>query len=254
MGRPPKNRQPPPALAPITPGNSTSSQVVKALTDYIFSGQVAPGEKLPSERQLAESFQVTRSAVRDAIQSLGMLGLVDIRQGDGTYLRDEGVTMLPAAIEWGLFLGERRVMDLVEARQPIEIALAGFAAKRRTEEQLAKIEEAVEAVRDPDVSPEAFVDADVRFHFAIAEAAGNTALSGVLSGIHTLLRAWMSKSIAAAGETRTSFGEHVAILEAIRRQDTRTAQAAMRTHMRNAERRLRRGLASEVAPDERSDQ
>ncbi|KAA1396056.1 FadR/GntR family transcriptional regulator [Aeromicrobium ginsengisoli] len=243
MGRPPKNPQPQPELRPIDIDRSSVSQeVIKALTQSFFSGGLLPGHRLPSERQLSESLGVSRSAVRDAIQSLGLLGILDIRQGDGTYLRGTGSNFLPAVIEWGLFLGEKRLFDLVEARQQLEIILAGFAATRRTQEEVDRLAELIELMRDPDISSEAFIEADIEFHFMIAEVARNGALRDVLTSITGLLRAWMARSISAAGETRSSFQEHEVVFEAIRDKDSRGARAAMRRHLSQAERRLRTTL------------
>jgi GntR family transcriptional repressor for pyruvate dehydrogenase complex len=243
MGRRPKNPQPQPQLRPIDiERSSVSQEVIKALTESFFSGGLLPGHRLPSERQLSESLGVSRSAVRDAIQSLGLLGILDIRQGDGTYLRGTGSEFLPAVIEWGLFLGEKRLFDLVEARQQLEIVLAGFAATRRTDEELDRLAELIEVMRDPDITAEGFIESDIEFHLLIAEVARNSALRDVLSSITGLLRAWMGRSISAAGETRSSFREHEEVFEAIRTKDSRGARAAMRRHLAQAERRLRTTL------------
>ncbi|GAA2907424.1 GntR family transcriptional repressor for pyruvate dehydrogenase complex [Microbacterium keratanolyticum] len=231
----------PVSLPPIDPTAELSSEIIRALTEYFFSGDLLGGSRIPSERQLAESLGVSRGAVREAIQSLGLLGVLEIRQGAGTYLRSTGSTLLPRVIEWGLFLGERRVMDLVEARQEIEFALAGLAARRRTEEQAAELVALVEQMDD--LGPgEAFVAADIAFHSAIARAARNLALADVLSNITSLLEVWMTRSIQSAGETHSSNQEHRRVVEAIVARDPRKAQAAMRAHLRSAEKRLRRTL------------
>lgn len=218
-------------------------QIIRTLTEYFFSGDFAGGSRLPSERQLAESLGVSRAAVREAIQSLGLLGVVEIRQGDGTYLKSSGSDILPRVIEWGLFLGERRIMDLVEARQQLEISLAGLAARRVSETEAHQLR-ALLARMDDCADAGAFVEADIEFHSTIAQAARNTALADMLGNITSLLRVWMTRSLHAAGETASSNAEHRVIVEAILAKDARAAQAAMRRHLRNAERRLRRTLAT----------
>src|SRR6478672_1154402 len=97
------------------------AEITRKLLDYLFSGHVAPGTRIPSERQLAEALAVGRSSVREAIKSLSVL---DLRQGDGTYLASSGSNLLPQAIEWSLLLGEPRTLDLVEARTQVEIVVA----------------------------------------------------------------------------------------------------------------------------------
>ena len=99
---------------------------------------------MPSERQLAQAFGVGRSAMREALKSLTLLGLVEVRHGDGTYLKKADSALLPQVIEWGLLLGEQRTLDLVEARQKIEADIAGLAAARRDEADVAELRRLLE--------------------------------------------------------------------------------------------------------------
>jgi GntR family transcriptional repressor for pyruvate dehydrogenase complex len=224
-----------------------SSEVARALLDYILSGQVGLGEKLPSERQLSESFGVGRSVVREGIKSLGLLGLVEFRHGGGTYLRSADSDLLPRVIEWGLMLGEQHTVDLVEARQHIERVTTELAAGRRSEEQLSEIEAALEAMRSASNVDE-FVDADVRFHLAIAKASGNSVLGNMLTNISSLLRVWIHRVVEAeyakvddpaSWPTKwSSFQEHVPVLDAIRAGDSDAARLSMTLHMDKASRRL----------------
>ncbi len=221
-----------------------AAEVARRLVDYLLSGGVEPGARMPSERQLAEAFGVGRSAVREAIAALTLIGLIEVRHGDGTYLKRPDSPLLPQVVEWGLLLGEKRTIDLVEARQLIEVDIAGLAAQRRSEEGLADLTRILSRMewesRDGTVSA-AFVDADVEFHLRLAEAAGNTALRDVLTSIQALLRAWIGRVIAE-GYRDISYAEHVPILEAVHAQDERGARQAMDAHMRSAARRLQATL------------
>lgn len=199
---------------------------------------------MPSERQLAEAFGVGRSAVREAIAALTLIGLIEVRHGDGTYLKRPDSPLLPQVVEWGLLLGERRTVDLVEARQKIEVDIAGLAAQRRSEEDLADLKRILTRMEQESrhgAETAAFVDADVEFHLRLAEAAGNSALRDVLSSIQALLRAWIGRVIAE-GYRDISFTEHVPIFEAVRVQDARAAEDAMDAHMRSAAGRLQATL------------
>src|SRR6187200_3533366 len=113
-----------------------ATQVARRLVEFILAGEIEPGGRMPSERQLAEAFGVGRSAVREAIAALTLIGLIEVRHGDGTYLKRPDSPLLPQVVEWGLLLGEQRTIDLVEARKMIEVDIAGLAAQRRTEEDL----------------------------------------------------------------------------------------------------------------------
>jgi GntR family transcriptional repressor for pyruvate dehydrogenase complex len=221
-----------------------ATQVARRLVEFILSGQVEPGTRMPSERQLAEAFGVGRSAMREALKALSLIGLIEVRQGDGTYLRKADSALLPEVIEWGLLLGEQRTMDLVEARQEIEVVIAGLAAKRRSEADLADMRALLERMAHaPSIS--GFVDVDVQFHLCLAEAAGNSALRDIHSSVQALLRAWIARVVVASGDTRPSYEEHVPIMDAVARGDAPAAQAAMAAHMSSAAERLRKTLANE---------
>lgn len=217
-----------------------SAEIARRLVDYLLSGSVAPGSRLPSERQLAEAFGVGRSAVREALAALSLIGLIEIRHGDGTYLKRADSPLLPQVVEWGLLLGEQHTHDLIEARQRIEVVVAGLAAERRSEADLAALDVCLErmASQAETSNHTAFVDADVEFHLVLADAAGNTALRDVLTSIQSLLRAWIGRVIAE-GHEQSSYEEHVPIVAAVRAQDPVAAAAAMDAHMRSAARRLR---------------
>ena len=235
--------RPLPNVAPIR-RESLAAEVARRLVDYLLSGGVEPGTRMPSERQLAEAFGVGRSAVREAIAALTLIGLIEVRHGDGTYLKRPDSPLLPQVVEWGLLLGEKRTIDLVEARQLIEVDIAGLAARRRSEEDLdhlTRILSRMEQEARNDADSMAFVDADVEFHLRLAEAAGNSALRDVLTSIQALLRAWIGRVIAE-GYRDISYAEHVPILEAVRAQDDRAAQEAMDAHMHSAARRLQATL------------
>lgn len=221
-----------------------AAEIARRLVDYLLSGGIEPGGRIPSERQLAEAFGVGRSAVREAIAALALIGLIEVRHGDGTYLKRPDSPLLPQVVEWGLLLGEKRTADLVEARQKIEVDIAGLAAQRRTDEDiadLARILSRMEWEARDDAAVGAFVDADVEFHLRLAEAARNSALRDVLSGIQALLRAWIGRVIGE-GHRDLSYREHVPVLEAVKARDVQGAEAAMDAHMQAAAQRLRAAL------------
>lgn len=224
-----------------------ATQVARKLVDYIIAGSFQPGDRMPSERRLAEAFGVGRSAMREALKSLSLIGLIEIRQGDGAYLRHTDASLLPQVIEWGLLMGERRTMDLVEARQCIECDIADLAATRRTSADLADLERALKRMEDA-AEQEGFVTADVAFHLRLAEAAHNSALLDIHASIQSLLRVWIGRVFRATDSTIPSYEEHVPIFAAIRDGDPAAARAAMHDHMAAAAVRLQQTLATEPSP------
>lgn len=227
----------------LTQREALSQEIARKLIDYLLSGEITPGTRMPSERQLASELGVGRSAVREALKSLGLLGLIEVRPGDGTYLRRPDAELLPRVIEWGLLLGEQRTLDLVEARQHLEVVVARLAAEHRDDDDLKQLKKALDRMNKPAKNTEAFVEADVEFHLAMAQAGKNGVLLDVLRSIRSLLRVWILRAIVEAGETDSSYKEHLPIYEAIRDQRADAAADAMTIHMDAAADRLRRSIA-----------
>jgi GntR family transcriptional repressor for pyruvate dehydrogenase complex len=226
-----------------------TTQVARRLVEYIFSGQIEPGDRMPSERQLAEAFGVGRSAMREALKALTLIGLLDVRQGDGTYLKKADSALLPQVIEWGMLLGEQRTMDLVEAREQIEPVIASLAARRRTEDDIAELRRLLMRMERSDADHDAFVEADVAFHQRLADAAGNSVLKDIQSGVQALSRAWIHRVLSSAESSVPSYREHIPIFAAVERGDPTAAASAMAEHMTSAAERLRRALAAHAQRD-----
>jgi GntR family transcriptional regulator, transcriptional repressor for pyruvate dehydrogenase complex len=220
--------------------NSVAGQVVRQLLNYLVSSNIGPGNKLPSERALAEHLGVGRSTVREAVKSLHLLGIVEVRQGDGTYLRGTESTILPQILEWGLVLAQPHARDLVEAREYLEIFVARRAAERMTGEGAEQLDGCIQRMADAEVSgrTQDFVEADVEFHFHIAEQAGNSVFVDLLRSIRTLLHVWITRVVESEGVGDT-VQQHVRIAEAIKAGDAERAEEAMRAHMASAAERLR---------------
>ena len=219
-----------------------SSEITRKLLDYLLSGKINPGDRMPSERKLAEALGVGRSIVRQALKSLAVLGLIEVRQGDGTYLKRTDSPFLPTAIEWGLLLGSKRATDLVEARHYIEVIVAGLAAERRSEAALAEMRR-LATLMDGTSDPDEFAAADLAFHLEMAQAAGNQSLFQIMTSIRTLLQVWINRVVRSIDELAATAGEHDAIVQAIEDHDPAAARAAMEAHMAHATKRLERTLA-----------
>ncbi|TBL70292.1 FadR/GntR family transcriptional regulator [Paenibacillus thalictri] len=220
------------------------TEITKNLLDYLLSGQVKPGDKIPTERSLSEALGVGRSSLREALKALTVLGLLEVRQGDGTYLKRADSDLLPQVIEWGLLLGEKQTLHLIEAREKIELMLAGMAAERRQENEVLELKQILERMRNSTGNSKEFVEADVAFHLKLAEMANNTVLRDILSSIQALLRAWIRSVIEAAGNAQFSYDEHLPIYLAVEKGDAQAAVEAMASHMNSASSRLKLNLAA----------
>ncbi|CAG5080051.1 Probable transcriptional regulator YvfI [Thermobacillus xylanilyticus] len=211
-------------------------ELTKRLLNYILSGNVRPGEKIPAERPLSEALGVGRSAIREAIKALSVLGILEVRQGYGTYVKQTSSSLLTQSIEWGLLLGEKHTMDLVEARMLFEVDIARLAAQRWEGSELDELRDILARMKNASLSE--FVDADVQFHMKLCDMAKNTVLKNVLSSIRTLLRTWIQCVIDKAGETAFSYEDHHAIYLAVSERDPDAAARAMEHHMSDASKRL----------------
>jgi DNA-binding FadR family transcriptional regulator len=225
------------ALTPVE-RSSVVSAVAQRLLDHLTGGNFAPGTRLPPERQLAEALGVGRSTLREAMAALGVLGLVDVRPGSGSYLTADSSELLSRAIEWSLTLRQPRTRDLIELREFLEVMTAQLAAARADDDDIALLERHVEAMRHAGEDVDAFVTADLAFHFEAARIAGNGVLQDILSSIRSLLHVWFDRTLRVPGTIAATLAEHEAVFEAIRARSPEAAQRRMQELMDAADVRL----------------
>ncbi|GAB2804628.1 FadR/GntR family transcriptional regulator [Streptomyces daliensis] len=200
-------------------------EVSRRLIDYLMSGEVQPGDRTPSERRLTEMLGVNRPTVREAIKSLGFLGLLEIRQSSGTYFRGTDSDALYRLFERGLVLGERGARDMVRARAELEVVVAGLAARARDEAGVELLRDRLTRMREcPD---EEFPEADTAFHAALGELAANTVLRDMLKGMRAMIQRGWVEHTGTVRPREVAYGEHVPIYEAVAQGDAEAARAAM---------------------------
>ncbi len=221
---------------------SVVSEVAERLLGYFTSGDIAVGTRLPAERQLAASLGVGRSAVREALAALEILGIVIVRPGSGTYLRDGISELLPRTLSWGLMLGAPRTRELVELRGGLEVQAGQLAALRITDEALERMQTNLATMESSLDDLAAFVEADAAFHREIAEASGNQVLQELLQSIRSLLRIWVDRALTEKGHAAAALAEHWEIFRALQSRDEAAVTGAMRAHMDTASRRLLAGF------------
>lgn len=222
-------------LEPIdfTRHEPVSAEVTQRLLSYLLSGRFRPGERIPPERRLAEALGVGRYVVREALKSFALLGVVEVRVGDGTYLSATRSDVLPQVIDWGVLLTPQQRHDIEEARYYIEPIVAGLAAERRDRAAIADLR-AIFAELGRLSDRKAYTEADLRFHTRIAEAAGNDALARIVASLRSLLRVWMGSVTEASATASPGNSEHSAILAAVVRGDAKAARDAAAFHCAQA--------------------
>lgn len=211
-------------------------ELTKRLLEYIFSGSIQPGDRLPAERELQEALGVGRSAIREALKVLTVLGILEVKHGDGTYLKSAKSGLLLESIEWGLLLGENKVQDIIEVRKEIEVPIVRLAAERAEDGELEELKEILDKLEVSTVDD--FVELDIAFHIKIAEMSKNTVFIGILSSIQSLLRTWIKLVIEEEGETQFSYDFHYNIYQALSNKDPEASMHAMATHLDDATGRI----------------
>lgn len=207
-------------------------QVAAAIRKRIVEGDYVVGQRLPTERDLAEAHRVSRNVLREAIRLLVREGLVEVKQGSGTYVTDRTGKALGASLDLLVALagGGDAVSSLLEARLIIEPSLAALAAVRATEAELAEMGEAIEEMDAAKGDPEAFIAADQRFHLLIARASANAIVPLMLDPIVDKLKALRSQ-VFRLGDIGMAQDFHRGILAAMERRDGEAAFALMREHL-----------------------
>ena len=220
------------------PAGTAVGEVAKRLLDLFTAGDLQPGTRLPPERSLATSLGVGRSAIREALAALEILGIVVVRPGSGTYMRGSASELLPQTLSWGLMLGEPRTRELVEVRNGLEVLAVRSAAERCTAEDLADLAAQLDGMRQNLTDLAKFVEADRLFHLRIAVASGNVVLQQLLQNVRSLLRIWVERALADRTHAELALSEHQGIYDALRAGDADAAAAAMSAHMGTAAGRL----------------
>ncbi|MEO7952714.1 MAG: FadR/GntR family transcriptional regulator [Polaromonas sp.] len=221
-------------------------EIVENLTGNIREGQLQPGEKLPTEAEIMIRFDVSRTVVRESLSRLQAAGLVETRHGIGTFvLQQQEAGNFRITVED--FATVADVVSVLELRISLETEAAGLAAQRRSAENLAALESALQAFQDSIQRDSDAVPPDFQFHMEVARATGNRHFADLMAYLGTMIIPRTRVNLTfSAPEGRLNYlqrvhGEHENIYNAIRNQDSEAARAAMRTHLSNSRERLRRG-------------
>lgn len=207
--------------------------VAEALRKQIASGERKPGDRLPGNRELAAAFGVSMGSVREAISTLISEGLIDARAGRGTYVTRDAATsgMTVVAGKSGRVLDRRSVQELIEAREILELQLVALAAQRASAAEIGAIHGALERMAANVDDPAAYSEADVEFHMAVAQAAGNRVLLDAMANIRALLRneLELSNEVGARryGDLQFSHDSHRRVADAIEAGDPERARAEL---------------------------
>jgi len=216
--------------------------ITDELRRIIEAGLIKPNEKLDTIDQLAAQYRVGRSTVREALSHLKALGLVESRQGGGTYVKKPGLE--PQAVLESLQVSNAELSQLLQVRKILEVGAAELAAKHRIAEDVEELGKIIGEMRDAVGNEEISQIYDTNFHLAIAKASGNAILETIMTHISAAMfrnakdsrRLWLYSGKDAAGKL---FEEHKKLFEAIRDGDPKTAVSTMAKHIAQVENALK---------------
>lgn len=253
--RPEQRRMPRKTAAVFADLNSvkngtTAEEVVVRLRDMIHNGELSPGDRLPPERDLAKLLGVSRPTLRAGIRSLATVGILQSRQGAGTFVaeRGESPTLDGSPLRMLSALHGFTTDEMFEARLSLEMSIAAMAADRATSEQMTQMAEQITGMYASLDDPEQYLVHDMKFHQTIAAASNNRILTSLMNMVATILFDSRSKTVKRARDLKESAEQHHNIYRALRERDPEAARRAMYDHLTETQKaqRLEEQEAAEI--------
>lgn len=223
---------------------SVTDEVIDKIRALILSGEIAPGDRLPPEQELAALLKVSRSSLREAVKALSQANVLDVRRGDGTYVTSLGPDLLLSGLAFVVdLMQDTTLVEVFEVRRLLEPAATALAAQRITDDEILELRESLAGMRAAH-DPEDLVFRDIEFHSRINRATGNASLCSILDGISTrAMRARIWRA-SLSGLKAMTLSQHALILDALADRDQALARSAATIHVSESERWLKQYLAS----------
>jgi len=212
-------------------------QVIDQIQMMIANGELKRGDKLPSERQLAEQLQVSRTSVREALRALQIIGLIEVKQGDGNFIKESFDFCLLQPLSVMFMLQQTKPADIVELRKVIEVETATLAAQRITDEEILELKVLVEQLKEYSLNDDEknSVKVDKELHYKIAQFSKNFLLLNILNVISVLMDTFIEDArgmILTNNENKdVLIMQHENIYKALARRNPEAAANAMRDHI-----------------------
>jgi len=218
-------------------------QIVEQIRVMITEGNLKPGDRLPAERVLAENLNVSRASLREALSALHLLGLLEIKSGEGTYIKQSDVNSIIQPLALLLMMERDTIVEILEVRKGLEVEAAGLAAVNATDEDFkimtATIEEMENALQTSNLGEVA----DWKLHFAIAQASRNSLLVRLMNTISDTMRKTIKinreQLFRKKGNPQILFKQHLAVVEAIKSRNVELARQKMYEHLSFAEEEMK---------------
>jgi GntR family transcriptional regulator, transcriptional repressor for pyruvate dehydrogenase complex len=227
---------------------SVADDAIAKIKEMIVSGELQPGDRLPRELDLAQRLGLSRSSLREAVRALSLVRILDVRQGDGTYVTSLEAEVLLEAMSFMVDLHhDQNVMHILEARRVMEAATAALAAQYIDEEELVELHRLINVSADC-ATVEEFVDNDLEFHRKIAIASRNPVLASLLDSLASRTsRARVWRGVMQSDARERALMEHRALVEALEEHRPDQARAWATVHIAGVEEWVRLALAADLA-------
>ncbi|MGQ9629469.1 MAG: FadR/GntR family transcriptional regulator [bacterium] len=222
-------------------------EIIVRIKRMIEEGHLKEGSKLPPEREMAEMLGVSRPSLREALRALSLVGVLELRHGDGIYVSDFLENMPVESLRFMLLLKRVTLIELFETRKAIETELAGLAAMRASEEDLEAMKEALDAMKENLEDEKRYSHYEIAFHQAIAEASRNSLMLKIMQALNELLKE-SRRSTALFESIRDDFLPHERIFREIKDGNPEGARRAMFEHLDITQRGLQAiGMLEELS-------
>lgn len=224
-----------------------TDEAIERIKDMIVSGELRAGDRLPKEADLAERLGLSRNSLREAVKALSLIRVLDVRQGDGTYVTSLQPEVLLDTMGFVVDLHrDDSVLHLLEVRRLLEPPATGMAATKMTDAEIAELRAVLEPV-DATTGLEEVIAADLEFHRRIAAGSGNPVLATLIESLSApTLRARVWRGLTQDGATARTHEQHEAILQAIVNRQPEVAEAWAAVHIAGVEDWLRRMLRPDI--------
>lgn len=209
-------------------------EIVRQITNLINKGSLKPGDRLPTERELAVQLNVSRTAIREALRSLEMMGFIESKVGEGTFIKEITLNNVIDPFSSILFQDKKLMVELIEVRLLLESEIAKLAARRINADKIADIERSLDLMEKEIAEGGIGIKGDNEFHNALARAAENIAMSKILNMCGDLLNSTREAALKSMKDTRIGLKQHRGIFEAVRVGDEGKAAESMKRHLQEA--------------------
>lgn len=231
---------------------SVHEKIVAEIKSSILRGKLKPGDKLPSERALAEILNVSRTSLREALKILAASGIVTIKQGQGVYVVENTHQDIIGHFTNRIFSEQYDLTELYDMRKVLETQAVVWAVRRATPEQISYMNELISETREklshsPKEDTQILTDHDTKFHNALAEASGNKVLVRVMQNLLDLIEETRNRAFTIPGRGSKSLDDHQKIVDAIRNHDTDNARQAMYHHLESVEEDIKTFLQKNIS-------